>query len=475
MGPDLEQKSKSENNHSSAFSGEKVLEPGTNYVSDACNMETSPIKQNPLSSVENDVEVNITGCTNPGKALVMEDSCEDVTECSSSFGDTGSGTENASFGDNEVESRMCADNGSSSLCDDWCGALRRRKKRMMATHWRRFIGPLMWRCKWIELKLVQLRSQELKYVEELAAYNYTKQLDFAHLTLDGFDIKSVPISGRMRRNKVMKRNKRKRVEDECDLASYMSNHNLFSYFEKTDRTTNASLNDFHGVAIEGNHDNIQDFKLSDMWASIDFDTNDKSLDDIIQKIEAVQSQVHELKTRIDKVVSENQGNFHSVTHLSMLGSSDGFNHSDLSYASMADHRNTTQVEYHTGELPMHGNPSSSRERLSPIIEISDGSDHEEPWEDTKDGVLVQNHAVKEELNDFENVIRSHLVQKTSATFEENKPISQFQVSESDMATVSAAVHNVHSSLKSCSTMKSNVPRNKGKGRKKGSLKRLSQR
>ncbi|KAE9600777.1 hypothetical protein Lalb_Chr13g0290551 [Lupinus albus] len=434
MGPDLEQKSKSENNHSSAFSGEKVLEPGTNYVSDACNMETSPIKQNPLSSVENDVEVNITGCTNPGKALVMEDSCEDVTECSSSFGDTGSGTENASFGDNEVESRMCADNGSSSLCDDWCGALRRRKKRMMATHWRRFIGPLMWRCKWIELKLVQLRSQELKYVEELAAYNYTKQLDFAHLTLDGFDIKSVPISGRMRRNKVMKRNKRKRVEDECDLASYMSNHNLFSYFEKTDRTTNASLNDFHGVAIEGNHDNIQDFKLSDMWASIDFDTNDKSLDDIIQKIEAVQSQVHELKTRIDKV-----------------------------------------VEYHTGELPMHGNPSSSRERLSPIIEISDGSDHEEPWEDTKDGVLVQNHAVKEELNDFENVIRSHLVQKTSATFEENKPISQFQVSESDMATVSAAVHNVHSSLKSCSTMKSNVPRNKGKGRKKGSLKRLSQR
>ncbi|OIW17610.1 hypothetical protein TanjilG_28960 [Lupinus angustifolius] len=474
MGPDREQKSKSENNHAPAFSVEKVLESVTDYMSDACDMETSPIKQNPLSSGETDVEVNITGCTNAGKALVVEDSCEDVTECSSSFGDTGSGTENASFSDNEVESRTCADNGSSSMCDDWCGALRRRKKRTMATHWRRFIGPLMWRCKWIELKLEQLRSQELKYVEELAAYNYTKQLDFAHLTLDGFDIKSVPISGRMRRNKVMKRNKRKRVEEECDLASYMSNHNLFSYFEKTDRNTDACLKDFHGVSVGGNDENIQEFKLSDMWASIDYGTNDKSLDEIIQKIEAVKSQVREMKTRTDKVVSENPGNFHSVAHLSMLGSSDGFNHSDLNCASLADHQNTTQVEYPTGELPMHGNASSSRERLSPVIEISDGSDLEEPWKDTKDGVLVQHHAVKEELHDFENV-RTRLVQKTSAAFEESKPISQFQVSAPDMAIVDAAVRNVHLSLKPCSTIKSNAPRDKRKGRKKGSLKRLSQR
>ena len=88
----------------------------------------------------------------------------------------------------------------------------------------------MWRCKWIELHLKQLQSQALKYDKELAAYNYTKQLDFAHLTLDGFDIKSVPISGRMHRNKLMKRNKRNRVEEKCDLASYMCNHSLFSYY-----------------------------------------------------------------------------------------------------------------------------------------------------------------------------------------------------------------------------------------------------
>ena len=127
MGPDLELKSKSENIRAPAFSGQKVLEPGTNYIGDACGMETLPIEQPPLSSVNEDVEVNITGCTNSGKALVVEDSCEDVTEVSSSFGDTGSGTENApSFSDTEVVSRLCADNASSSMFDDCCESPQRR-------------------------------------------------------------------------------------------------------------------------------------------------------------------------------------------------------------------------------------------------------------------------------------------------------------------------------------------------------------
>jgi hypothetical protein len=80
------------------------------------------------------------------------------------------------------------------------------------------------------LKLRLLHSQERKYEKELAALDYTKQLDFSHLTLDGSGIKSVPISGRMHRNKVMKRKKRERVEEKCDLASHMSNHTLFSYY-----------------------------------------------------------------------------------------------------------------------------------------------------------------------------------------------------------------------------------------------------
>lgn len=97
-------------------------------------------------------------------------------------------------------------------------------------HWKRFIRPVSRRCKWIELQVKQLQSQARKYETELAAYNYTKQLDFSHLTSDDSGIKSVPMSGWMRRNKVMKRNRRKRVEEQCDITSYMSNHSLFSYY-----------------------------------------------------------------------------------------------------------------------------------------------------------------------------------------------------------------------------------------------------
>lgn len=65
----------------------------------------------------------------------------------------------------------------------------------------------MSRCKWVELQLKQLKSQERKYAKELAALDYTQDI-----------------------NKDMKRKKRKKVEENCDLASYMSNHTLFSYY-----------------------------------------------------------------------------------------------------------------------------------------------------------------------------------------------------------------------------------------------------
>lgn len=102
--------------------------------------------------------------------------------------------------------------------------------KSLTSHWRRFIHPISRRCKWIELQMKQLQSQARKYEKELAAYNHSKQLDLAHFTLEDSNIKSIPISDRMHRNKVMKRNKRKRVEEQCDIESYMSNHSLFSYY-----------------------------------------------------------------------------------------------------------------------------------------------------------------------------------------------------------------------------------------------------
>ncbi|KAL4336824.1 hypothetical protein HN51_046582 [Arachis hypogaea] len=458
MGPDLDLK-KSGSIHSPAFSRQKVPEPRTDYIGDACGMETSAIEQIHFSSEnenvevnitgqkkvpeprvdyigdgcamvpsrieqthfsnENEnVEVNITGSTNSGQALVVEDSREDATESSSSFGHTESDTENVpSFSDPEVESCLCADNASSSMSNDYFESPPRRKKGV-TSHWRKFIHPLMWRCKWIELRLKQLQSQELKYEKELEAYNYRKQLDFAHLTLDGSDIKSVPISGRRHRNKIMKRKKRNRVEEKYDLASYMSNHSLFSYYEQKDRTVDTCLKDVHGAANGGNIDDIE-FKLDDLWSYVDYENSDKSLDDIIQKIEAVQSQVHKLKTRIDKVIKENSGKFDSGTQLDKPG--------------------TPQHEpgYQTVDPLIPGNASLTDEGFNLLVEMTDKPRIEDLREEIKDGTLIQNQEAKKEL----------------------------QVSESDFS-VEDVVPNIHSTLKVCSTSKSNVPKNKRKRRNK---------
>lgn len=88
----------------------------------------------------------------------------------------------------------------------------------------------MWRCKWIELQIKELQSQALKYDGELAKYDERKkQFEFECSKLEGIDAKSLPYSSQIFRSKVMKRKKRKRLESTIDIASYMSQHNLFSY------------------------------------------------------------------------------------------------------------------------------------------------------------------------------------------------------------------------------------------------------
>lgn len=103
----------------------------------------------------------------------------------------------------------------------------------MTDHWRRFILPLMWRCKWLELQLKEFKSQALTYDREVAEYDQRKKFEYEKFTFEGLDVKSQPFPCQIQRKKVMKRRKRKRVEDTADLASYMSRHNLFSYYGMT--------------------------------------------------------------------------------------------------------------------------------------------------------------------------------------------------------------------------------------------------
>ena len=104
-----------------------------------------------------------------------------------------------------------------------------RRKRKLTNHWQNFIRPLMWRCKWTELRIKEIESQALKYSRALAVYEQGKNLGLDP-TMEDFSSKAFPFSSPYYRRKAMKRRKRKRAEDTNDISSYMSQHNLFSYY-----------------------------------------------------------------------------------------------------------------------------------------------------------------------------------------------------------------------------------------------------
>lgn len=103
------------------------------------------------------------------------------------------------------------------------------RKRKLTAHWQNFIRPLMWRCKWTELRIKEIESQALKYSRALAVYEQEK-VPAHDPTMEDFFSKTFPFSSQYYRRKAMKRRKRKKIEDAIDISSYMSHHNLFSYF-----------------------------------------------------------------------------------------------------------------------------------------------------------------------------------------------------------------------------------------------------
>lgn len=195
----------------------------------AFGIETLLDEQANNSELAENLDVDIIECTNAidntGLAEVEDPY---ATEYSSSFDDTILQSE---VDDAEVESRFCGKNDWQSAFDGFSSLLQMRKKKL-TSHWRRFIRPLMWRCKWTELRIKELESQALHYGRELAAHYIRKknQLELGQFDLKNLGSRSVPFSSQSSRKRAVKRRKRKKVECMADLNSYLSFHNLFSYF-----------------------------------------------------------------------------------------------------------------------------------------------------------------------------------------------------------------------------------------------------
>ncbi|BFG21552.1 hypothetical protein CerSpe_078250 [Prunus speciosa] len=428
MGPELEVKPKS-----GAAMEVSVAKDGTthhdvddkfmpcvsNYKDNISEMEETLVGQTTASNKKENAELNRTGGTSPDDVQILEGECGDVTENSSSFGDTISGTEDGSMLDGDEADSQLGENEFASVYDGYFGAFQTRKKKL-TPQWRKFIRPEMWRLKWLELQIKELLSQTQKYESELAKYDKEKLSAFEGFTSEGFDA--------MPTTKLMKRKKRKRVEDTTDIASYMSHHNLFSYVPESKKTAANGVcmqedwGDLGGKTSYGHNE----FETNDIWSSLEFRDGNSSLEDILWKIEVVHSQVWQLKTRIDK------------------------------------------------------SAVSSHEELTPLPGMTGNTD--QPWlgnvlENVEDGDLIPNAAVKDEPYNFE--VKDQLIQKPCISLEQKTnfpvPVSETElptnfpvpVSETVLPTSSSVPNATH---ESDSTTRTNFrwnTRNRGR-RKPGS-------
>ncbi|KAL6631083.1 hypothetical protein ACP70R_028423 [Stipagrostis hirtigluma subsp. patula] len=253
-----------------------------------------------------DLEVDIVGPDSGvacSKLAIAED--PDATECSSSFGDTLSGSDDdgrpSEISDIEVDSPFCRyhPNGDAAALLDAAASDnmdRLLKKKKVTDHWRKYISPLMWRCQWLELRMKDLQSQVSKYDKELSVLKHEKELQTKMIELDCSSSRSVPFSSHCCR-KTMKRRRRKKNEEKMDASSYISNHTVFSYFEKTEA-------DAHSIEDNANlaDDNTKGNNDADWLLGIE--GGDTTVEQILLSIQSVQDRVFALRSNLKKAMAK---------------------------------------------------------------------------------------------------------------------------------------------------------------------------
>ncbi|KAG9160668.1 hypothetical protein Leryth_017467 [Lithospermum erythrorhizon] len=302
---------------------------------------------------------------------LVQGKCQDTTESSSSFDDVFGVDNGGIVSDDEVVSdfqEVDSFNGHAKLFS--------MRKKGLTSHWRTYIQPLMWRCKWIELQIKKLNMQERNYAKELTKYEQEESFQVERPT----DIcsREVPFSDGRRTHQVLKRRKRKRIEDIVDVTTYMSQHNLFSYygtmcsfvFSSLSVSCNLSvmiydLKEFvimqkirelllmefvsmmnGGTKVRELLDNnyckedvvyqllqsasnaaylifpekvncIDEFEMDDISSWLESSEMDESLE-LLRKIGIIKGQVSNLKTRLDKVMGVNAAKFSYAANPSLL-------------------------------------------------------------------------------------------------------------------------------------------------------------
>ncbi|TKY59147.1 hypothetical protein E2542_SST16224 [Spatholobus suberectus] len=448
------------------------------------------------TKVVEDTEVDIVSWTNKGDFASNKNEDPDATDYSSSFADTMSDAENGSrLSDAEVESEFL---GDSVLADTFDGSAFPMRKRKLTDHWRNFIRPLMWRCKWTELRIKEIDSQALKYSKQLAGYDKGKHTEPDQFTLEEFGSKSVPFLGEQRRSKAKKRRRRKKVEDTTEIGSYTSHHYIFSYFENKKSDPDGCLaDDFCNPVITELHaDSTDRFGIGEDQSFLDFSKADTSLEQLLWTIDNLHSRVHKLKSEVDAVMSKNASKFSSSENLSLLPHGDVQTSSAQSPTISAGNGDTASVgviynstqhgaDLDIGDFVMHDSAVSSYGEVPMIPDIiestvgllsaADVTLHSalvgDSCEDMVDSVLI--HEVAETDEHTFKSASHHPMEKLQdgekGEGEENLNPVSIPMSDINTAT-NTAVSQEQSTLKSCMYRDVNIPKNKRKrGERKACL------
>ncbi|GER31168.1 hypothetical protein STAS_07152 [Striga asiatica] len=441
---------------------------------------------NQTDQKNNEVEVNITECTKSmgNKAFIPQHQDSTESEGSSSFDDSDSDFENFdSLGNSEALSGFCGDidgfgdNFSlyvvlrhvifSSIVNsldsfDRVELVYIPQKKKLTAHWRSFIQPIMWRCKWTELQIKKLQSLAQKYDRELEAHNKRKQIQLEDTSLED-GVKSVPFSRTTATDDLFKRKKRRMKEATTDVAEYMSRHNLFSYYEnKKSSIDGASMSNLSksSAAQKANID-------EEVWTNDDLSTfvagdGDNSLEEILRKIELLQSQAGQLRSRVNRVIQGNAEKFHFVDELLPMPfeaptASNGDGMAVGTYIA-----SQLMSEYNMGDL--HASESEVTNHGEGVHNANASTDHApfaDSYRNVEDGALIDNQRVKEEIN-FEEVIINPSQKPPLKTIVPVNTISPQLASEPNLPA------NNRSSPKVRSVSKTTAPRTKRKrGWKKG--------
>ncbi|KAL4585807.1 hypothetical protein LXL04_010433 [Taraxacum kok-saghyz] len=403
------------------------------------DMQTQPYKtttseNNNKSLQACNNEDNIIDCTNDNEFAFDHPHCEDDTATSSSFDDTFSDLGILEHeGDNEVMSELHRDDSS----------LMPRKKRV-TSDWRKFIRPIMWRCKWLELQIKKFQSQAMKYDKVLEKDYQKKLLKYKNFESEGLCAKSMPFIHDSQRDKPLKRKKRK--HEEMDTKLYMSPHfHILS-------TTNG------GVTIDEDQTNpttssdknvVNEFRVSDELLSLDF-RDDYLLEQLLWKIEVAQNRLGGMSTKIDTIITENSGrfpsieeiNFHEANKVSPGVIKEAKNISGPSeFASFA----SELMKFNTGdELVKLENQ-----------DVNEPTKEEPPKKRNADGILIYNRRAKKKRPQADTgVVKIHPMEKLEE--EGSKKTDLPLVSENSSS------QNEEPALKIRSVSKLTAPKNKKK-------------